>query len=128
MTTPATSAGETAPLADPGERGTLTIDRSVIRKVAQHAADAVPGTVRTRRRIAGIGLSEQGPSVKVTSSGADVDLALDIAMHYPGSVPAIAAAVRQQVAAEVERVTSRRVRTVDVTVSALLPDRPPRIH
>ncbi len=127
MTTPTSPPGETAPV-DPGDRGRLTIGRSVIRKVAEHAADAVPGTARTRRRIAGIGLSEQGPSVKVSRSGADVDLTLDIALHYPGSVQAIAAAVRERVATEVERTTSRRVRTVDIKISALLPDLPPRIH
>lgn len=127
MTTPSSSTGETAPV-DPGDRGRLTIGRSVIRKVAEHAADAVPGTTRTRRRIAGIGLREQSPSVKISRSGADVDLALDIAMHYPGSIQAIAAAVRERVVTEVERSTSRRVRTVDIKVSALLPDLPPRIH
>ncbi len=127
MTTPTSPTGETATV-DPGDRGKLTIGRSVIRKVAEHAADAVPGTARTRRHIAGIGLSEQGPSVKVSHSGAHVDLTLDIALHYPGSVRAIVAAVREQVATEVERSTSRRVRTVDIKVSALLPDLPPRIH
>lgn len=134
MTTPVPPAGEAAhahgdqQLADPGERGTLTIGRSVVRKVAQQAADTVVGTTKARR-VAGIGRGEHGARAKVADgSGDQVDIKLDIAMHYPVSVRAIVADVRKKVTSEVERIASRQVRTLDVMVSALLPDLPPRVH
>jgi uncharacterized alkaline shock family protein YloU len=106
-------------LAEPGERGTLTIGHAVVRKVAQHAADRVPGTARA---------GAKGSNAKVGGHGNDVDLALDLALTYPAAVRAVVGDVRAQVVGEVERLTSYRVRTLAVTVSALLPDVPPRVR
>ncbi|MEV4057586.1 Asp23/Gls24 family envelope stress response protein [Amycolatopsis sp. NPDC049688] len=106
-------------LADPGERGTLTIGHAVVRKVAQHAADTVPGTARDGRK---------GPKAKVGGHDNDVDLALDVALRYPAAVRAVVGDVREKVTEEVELITGYRVRTLAVTVSALLPDAPPRVR
>lgn len=111
-------------LAEPGERGTLTIGHAVVRKVAQHAADQVPGTTRAERKLGGT----HGASARVGGHDNDVDLALDLALRYPAPVRAVVGDVRARVVEEVERITAYRVRTLAVTVSALLPDAPPRVR
>ncbi|WP_206788816.1 Asp23/Gls24 family envelope stress response protein [Amycolatopsis sp. MtRt-6] len=106
-------------LAEPAERGTLTIAHAVVRKVAQHAAGQVPGTARDGKRA---------PKAKVGGHDNDVDLALDLALRYPAAVRAVVGDVRAKVAEEVEGITGYRVRTLAVTVSALVPDVPPRVR
>ncbi|AHH95999.1 hypothetical protein GCM10010174_51250 [Kutzneria viridogrisea] len=96
---------------DPEERGSLRIDPSVVRKLAEHAADLAPGTARAGRR---------GASAKVSGSGNEVDLRLELGLSYPAQVRETVAAVREQVSGEVQRLTGYRVRSVDVVVSALL--------
>jgi uncharacterized alkaline shock family protein YloU len=114
--------------ADLGDRGTLSIDHLVVRKVAQRAADEVPGTATVERKIAGMGLGAHGASAKVSGRDNDVDLALDLALHYPAPVRTVVGDVRAKVTEEVERITSYKVRSIAVTVSALLPDIPPRVR
>lgn len=106
-------------LAEPAERGTLTIAHAVVRKVAQHAADQVPGTSQAGKK---------GTKAKVGGVDNDVDLALDLALRYPGPVRTVVGVVREKVTEEVERITAYQVRTLAVTVSALLPDAPPRVR
>ncbi|SFW89137.1 Asp23/Gls24 family envelope stress response protein [Amycolatopsis australiensis] len=106
-------------LAEPAERGTLTIGHGVVRKVAQHAADQVPGTARD---------GGKGAKAKVSGLDDDVDLALDVALRYPAPVRRVAGAVRERVTEEVERITGFHVRTLAVTVSGLRPDVPPRVR
>jgi uncharacterized alkaline shock family protein YloU len=110
------------------DRGTLTIDHSVVRKVAQRAADQVPGTASVERKIAGLGVGVHGATAKVSGRDNDVDLALDLALHYPAPVRTVVGDVRAKVTEEVEHITSYKVRSVAVTVSALLPDIPPRVR
>ncbi|MGY6654279.1 Asp23/Gls24 family envelope stress response protein [Amycolatopsis sp. TRM77291] len=114
--------------ADAADRGTLTISPSVVRKIAQHAADQVDGTTRAERRIAGLGLGTHGTSAKVGGEGNDVDLVLDVALHYPAPVRRIVGDLRARVTEEVERITSYQVRDISVKVSALLPDIAPRVR
>ncbi|WP_158894384.1 Asp23/Gls24 family envelope stress response protein [Amycolatopsis anabasis] len=123
--TPAQATGPLPPIED---RGTLKIDHLVVRKVAQRAADEVPGTVRAERRIAGLDLGGQGANAKVSGQDNDVDLALDLALRYPGPVRTVVGAVRDRVTGEVERITSYHVRSLRVTVSALLPETRPRVR
>jgi uncharacterized alkaline shock family protein YloU len=106
-------------LAEPAERGTLTVGHAVVRKVAQHAADQVPGTSRD---------AEKGAKAKVGGLDNDVDLALDLALQYPAPVRTVVGVVREKVTEEVELLTGYHVRTLAVTVSALLPDVPPRVR
>jgi uncharacterized alkaline shock family protein YloU len=122
---PGIEAGDAPDLDD---RGTLSIDHLVVRKVAQRAADQVPGTAKVERRVAGMGLGAHGASAKVSGRDNDVDLALDLALHYPAPVRAVVGEVRAKVAEEVEHITSYKVRSIAVTVSALLPDVPPRVR
>jgi len=113
---------------DLDDRGTLSIDHLVVRKVAQRAADQVPGTATVERKIAGMALGAHGASAKVSGRDNDVDLTLDLALHYPAPVRAVVGDVRAKVTEEVEHITSYKVRSIAVTVSALLPDIPPRVR
>ncbi|GAB2776541.1 Asp23/Gls24 family envelope stress response protein [Amycolatopsis magusensis] len=117
-----------ATLAEPEERGTLSIDHAVVRKVAQRAADLVPGTAKVERKVAGLGLGTHGTGAKVSGRDNDVDLALDLALHYPAPVRTVVGEVREQVTREVEHITSYHVRSLAVTVSALLPEPRPRVR
>ncbi|WP_020658056.1 Asp23/Gls24 family envelope stress response protein [Amycolatopsis benzoatilytica] len=127
-----TQAVEAAPsrtdLPEPAERGSLSIAQTVVRKVAQHAADQVPGTVPAERRVAGVSTGTSGTSAKVGGSDNDVDLSLDLALRYPAPVREVTGQVRDRVVEEVERITSYHVRSVAVTVTALLPDLRPRVQ
>lgn len=114
--------GVEVPTDDPGERGRLQVDLGVVRKVAQHAADLVPGILPAPRRVAGVGLGTSGTSAKVSARGETVDVQLDVALRYPGPVRATVAELRRVVAAEVARITGYRVGAVAVAVSALLPE------
>jgi uncharacterized alkaline shock family protein YloU len=111
-------------LPEPADRGTLTIDQSVVRKVVEHAADRVPGTARAQRRLIG----DRGSVAKISGAGNDVDVRLDIALNYPLPVREKVAEVRGAIVEEVERITGYRVRGVDVVVSALLPEANPRVR
>ncbi|MFI5608194.1 Asp23/Gls24 family envelope stress response protein [Amycolatopsis sp. NPDC051903] len=115
-------------LAEPEERGSLSIAHAVVRKVAQHAADQVPGTVLAERRVAGLARGRSGATAKVGGEDNDVDLALDLALRYPAPVRAVTGDVRAKVTEEVERITAYHVRSIAVTVSALLPDASPRVR
>lgn len=107
--------------ADPGDRGRLDIAPSVLRKVVEHAADHVPGTLRVERRVAGIDVGASGATAMVAVRGAadDVDVRLELVLGYPGRVRAVVDAVRAAVAAELERITGYRMRSLAVTVTGL---------
>ncbi|MGX7826737.1 Asp23/Gls24 family envelope stress response protein [Actinokineospora sp. 24-640] len=114
--------------ADAADRGTLTIAPSVVRQVAERAADATPGTARTTRTVAGIGLGEHGASASVDGEGGRVRLRVELALHYPAAVRAVVAEVRAKVSDEVERITGYQVRGVDVVVTGLVPPATPRVQ
>ncbi len=111
------------------DRGTLEVHPNVVRKVAERVADLTPGTLCAPRRIAGMDAGEQGASAKVGGFGGDVDVTLDVALRYPSPVRELADQLRRRVTEEVHRITGYRVRSVRVTVSALLPNPPrPRVE
>jgi uncharacterized alkaline shock family protein YloU len=118
----------TPALPEPEERGTLSIDHAVVRKVAQRAADQIAGTAKVERRVAGVAVGSQGASARVSGRDNDVDLRLDVALHYPAPVREVVGTVRAAVTEEVEHITSYTVRSLAVTVSALVPDVPPRVR
>jgi uncharacterized alkaline shock family protein YloU len=101
------------------ERGRLDVALSVVRKIAEHAADHTAGTVRTQRRLAGLDLGEAGASAKVSGYGEQVDVRLEVPLAYPARITDSAAAVRDHVRERVQALTPYRVRTLDVSVSAL---------
>lgn len=106
----------------PEERGALKVHQIVVRKVAEHAADGTPGTLPARRTVAGISAGQQGASAKVDNRGDEVDIRLDVALRYPAPVRETVAELRRRVTEEVRRITGYHAHSVDVTVSALLPE------
>ncbi|MHA6795211.1 Asp23/Gls24 family envelope stress response protein [Pseudonocardia bannensis] len=119
-------------LLDPAERGHLDIHPTVLRKIIEHAADQVPGTLRSERRLAGLEVGETGANARVsTGSGAPdaVDVRLELTLGYPGRVTSVVDAVRSRISEELERLAGYRVRTLAVTVSGLRGEpAPPRVQ
>jgi uncharacterized alkaline shock family protein YloU len=104
------------------DRGVLEISPTVLRKIVEHAADQVPGTLRHERRLAGIDVGEAGASAKVTpgSGGPSaVDVRLELHLQYPASVRSVVDAVRAKVGEELDRIAGHRVRALTVTVAGL---------
>lgn len=112
---------------EPEERGRLEINPIVLRKIVEHAADQVPGTLRHARRLAGIDVGEAGASARVTAGNGEpdaVDIRLELTLQYPASVRAVIDAVREKVGGELDRLTGHRVRAMTVTVAGLRPATP----
>lgn len=118
--TSATSAPRAA--VEPDERGRLRIDPSVLRKIAEHTADLTPGTLPARRTVAGVGLGSAGATAKATVTGQRVDLRIQLALRYPGPVRSTVDQLRSRIGDEVRRITGYQVRSIAVTVTALLPE------
>jgi uncharacterized alkaline shock family protein YloU len=120
-------AGPTATADDDAaERGSLEIAFSVVRRIAEYAADSTEGTMRTQRRVVGVGLGESGSTAKVSGYGDQVDLRLEVPLAYPAPIALTVEAVRGNVRERVETLTGYGVRALDVTVSALtVPAGPP---
>ena len=89
-------------LAGPEDRGLLEINPVVLRKIIEHAADQVPGTLRHGRRLAGIDVGEVGASAKVTTA-----------------VRTVVDAVRAKVGEDLDHMAGHRVRSLTVTVAGL---------
>lgn len=129
MTPPATPVARAGPpppppRPEPAERGRLHISSLAVRRIAEYVADHAPGTTTARRRRAG----SQGASARVRSDGEAVEVELDVALVYPQPIREAAAELRRRVAAEVNRLAGRQVRTVAVTVVALRPERRSRVE
>jgi uncharacterized alkaline shock family protein YloU len=115
------------------ERGRLEIHPTVLRKIVEHAADRVPGTLRHERRLAGIDIGEAGARASVTLGHGDptaVDVRLELTLQYPGAVRSVVDAVRATVADELVRLAGRHLRGLTVTVAGLRPAHPTleRLH
>lgn len=89
----------------PGERGQLVIPGKVISKV-------VARSIELRGECA------PGPSVEVVDLGTDdVELTASLQLPYPeGSLSPVLSQLRADVAADLERLTGRRVRRLDLRV------------
>ncbi|HEX8758467.1 MAG TPA: Asp23/Gls24 family envelope stress response protein [Pseudonocardiaceae bacterium] len=124
--TPATATSRTT--VDPEERGRLRIDPSVLRKIAEHIADMTPGTLRARRTVAGVGLNSTGATAQATVTGQRVDLRVELALCYPGSVRSTVEQLRSKISGEILRIAGYQVHSIAVTVTGLLPERSFRVH
>ena len=101
------------------DRGRLDIHHSVVRKIAERAADLTEGTTTVARSVAGLGLGASGTSARVAGYGEQVDLRLEVPLAYPAPITVTVEAVRGNVRDRVETLTGYRVRGLDVIVSAL---------
>lgn len=112
----------------PEDRGRLEVASIVVRKVAKRAADLTPGTLPSTRRIAGVGAGTHGARARIDGEGSAVTVTLQLALHYPSPIRELSDRVRTQVINEVLRITGYQVRSVRITVSALLPETHPRVE
>lgn len=110
------------------ERGRLTIGSSVLRKLTEHTADLTPGTVPAPRTVAGVGVGSTGATAKITILGQRVDLRVEVALRYPGSVRSTVDQLRSRISDEIRRITGYQVRSIAVTVTALLPEPGPGLR
>lgn len=102
------------------DRGSLEVHPTVVRKVAQFAADETAGTRRRDRTVAGVGMGHQGATAKIDGHGDQVTVKLEVAMQYPAPVRETAEELRRRVSEEIVRITGYRVGAVQLTVSALV--------
>jgi uncharacterized alkaline shock family protein YloU len=121
------------PLPAIAERGRLEIHPAVLRKIVEHAADQVPGTLRHERRLAGIDIGEAGATARITTGPGNppsVDVRIELTLQYPAPVRTVVEAVRAKVGDELARIAGHRVRAMTVTVAGLRPARPAvaRLH
>ena len=82
--------GPLTSLRPAAERGRLEIHPAVLRKIVEHAADQVPGTLRHERRLAGIDVGEVGAVAKVVTGvggASTVDVAAGADPAVPGRGP-----------------------------------------
>jgi len=111
-------------LVEPAERGSLDISPTVLRKIVEHAADSVPGTLRNGRRLAGIDVGGAGASARVTVGAGDptpVDVRLELTLRYPTTVRSVVEDVRTAVADDLARLAGHRVRALAVTITGMRP-------
>lgn len=107
---------------DAAERGRLEIHPAVLRKIVEHAADQVPGTVRGARTVAGVGVGSAGAGARVRlGAGAPdaVDVRLELTLAYPAPVRSTVDAVRATVRTELDRIAGHHIRELTVTVAGL---------
>lgn len=112
-TTQVTEVPAEDPASDAADRGALDIDRSVLRKITEYAADQAAGTAPVRRK--------HGATAKLSGPDRELRVRLDLALRYPRPVRGTVRAVRAKVREELERLAGCGVLSVEVTVSALLP-------
>lgn len=129
VTTPTTTVGSPARLADDTVQGKTTIAASVVQKIAGIAAREISGVyamgggmsrafgaIRERIPGSGAGVSSiSGVQVEVGEKQAAVDL--DLVVEYGASIVDLARAVRRNVITAVERMTGLEVIEVNIAVN-----------
>lgn len=148
MTTTAAQAPHSAPNSSAtaavvhNELGAITIDDSVVIKIASRAASEIPDAGAAAPRLLGRSLSGAGslgtratsltelPKASAQVDGSVVFIELSISVRWPCSVPAVAQAVRQRVRDRVNELTGLHVAEVTIEVTNLVtqPAPRPRVH
>ena len=107
-------------LAEPGERGTLTIADRVVERVAGYAATQVEGASAAPRRLLGINVGDARPeseaSVQARVDGRTATVEATIAVEWPRPVKAVAQQLRTRVREDVLRLTDVQVAHIDIDV------------
>lgn len=106
----------------PAQRGSLTIDRGAVEKIASQAAGDLTGVGRATSGLAGLGgHGDLGarPKVAVQLRGTRASIALTIGARYPTPLVDLASTVRRRCAERVQQLTGLQVDRVDVTVGWL---------
>lgn len=121
-------AGQQEAESAPDGQGQLTINRTVLRKIVEHTADSEPDIVRMPRRIAGAGIGEHGSSARVLGPDQALRIRLEIAVRFPAPIATTVRSARANIREELERVADCQVRSMDVTVSALVAEQTARVE
>ncbi|MEU7186630.1 Asp23/Gls24 family envelope stress response protein [Streptomyces sp. NPDC045470] len=128
-----TPSGRTGPAQLSSPRGKTTIADGVVEKIAGMAAREVPGIyalggglARTfgamRDKVPGGG-SNFSRGVKVEVGERQTAIDLDVVVEYGGSIPTIAADVRDNVTSALEQMTGLEVVEINISVNDVhLPD------
>lgn len=107
---------------DVGERGTLTLSKRVVEKIASQAAREISAIGGTTGGFLGIGshasLSNR-PSVDVDLSGRTATIQVDVAIAYPSPIAEGAEQVRTHMMSRVKELAGVTVSRVDVRIIAV---------
>ena len=106
------------------DRGRTTVALVVVRQIAEYAADHTEATATVHRRRV-TGASDAGVSARVSGSADQVDVRLEVPLAYPTPIAPAVDAVREAVRERIHTLTGYTVRSLDVTVSALVSPSPP---
>jgi uncharacterized alkaline shock family protein YloU len=121
--TPADVGSAFPELGEAAERGTLTVADRVVARVAGYAVTLVDGASAAPRRVLGVAVGgssdDRAASVDARVDGQIATVEASVAIGWPASVHTVAARLRQQVRADVERITGVRVAHVDIDVVSL---------
>jgi uncharacterized alkaline shock family protein YloU len=117
------------PTVDAAVRGRTTIATRVVEKVAAQAAIEVDAATGPPRRLFGAILGAPRADARARASAkideTRVTLTMSIAVQYPEPVREVAARVRRNVSTRIARYCGMQVLHIDVTVPALVVERPP---
>jgi len=135
-------AGPASPSVGRTALGTITIDDSVVAKIASRAAAEIPDAGAAATRLLGRSLPGAGvlgtrpdglaarPKASAEVDGGYVFITLTLGVRWPCSVAAVTHAVRHRVHERVTELTGLHVAEVTIEVTSLLPHLtpPPRPH
>lgn len=138
----ATAAAPPQPSVGRNELGVITINDSVVTKIAARAAAEVPDAGAAAPRLLGKSLAGASPlGLRATSltelpkssayvDGSMVFVDLSISVRWPYSIPAVTQAVRDRVRNRVTELTGLHVAEVTIEVTDLVTHLPPapRVH
>lgn len=101
------------------ERGSLTIRGRAAGRIVELAALEVPGVLRHTSRVATITVREL-PRAVVDMTTKHPNVRVDIALVWPSPVAALCRRVREQIVADLHRLTGRAPSRVDIAVTELV--------
>ena len=110
-------------MAEPGDRGSLTIKDKVATRIVELAALDAPHVVRHSKGLASL-TGRDLPRAVVDMTPAHPRVDVDIAVEWPSEVAAVARDVRGRVSSELDRLIGRQPSRVNVRVQEVLADKP----
>jgi uncharacterized alkaline shock family protein YloU len=110
-------------LADPADRGTLSVADHVVERVAGYAVTLIPHAVAAPRRVLGMNLGDSRPDsaaqVNAQVHGSTASVEATIAVRWPHSVREVTDQVRQRIRDDVAAMTAVNVDHVDIEVVSM---------
>lgn len=112
-----------APVAGPGERGTLTISDRVVERIAGYAVTLVDAAAAAPRRVLGVTVGEAEDDdqarVRARVAGSTATIEATVAVGWPASIRTVTDQARQRIRDDVQRITDVRVDHIDIDVVSL---------